>query len=88
MSPILQPALPMLDLRRKFDDMHFIRSAEWKGYFPGTIKGGNFEQVSENYKRTLSTILKTSSEREEKRERIALHDREDELAGLGFDSYN
>jgi hypothetical protein len=64
--------VPILDLRSKFDEMHFVRSAEWKGYFPGTIKGGNFEQVSENYKRTLGIILKPRSEREERRERIAL----------------
>lgn len=87
-SPILQPTLPILDLRKKFDNMHFVRSAEWKGYFPGTIKAGNFEQISENLKRTLSNILKTQYERKEKSELVTLQEREAELGGLGFDSYN
>ena len=42
-SPLLMPILPQLDIRELYDELHAIRSIEWGGYFPGSIKGGHRE---------------------------------------------
>ena len=44
-SPLLMPVLPNLDIRALFDELSIIRSTEWHGYFPGSLKGGFREQL-------------------------------------------
>jgi hypothetical protein len=46
LSPLINPINPNLDLRIKMDDFFNIRQAEWKGYYPGSLRGGQETKIN------------------------------------------
>lgn len=67
--------------------MHFIRSAEWSGYFPGTTKSGNSITVCPDFRNVIETLFKSKFDLTNDKETLELQERENLLKNVNHNTH-